>query len=218
MNVTLIGQFAPAATLFVQLSFAHVKSLLLVPVTVMSVKVSVAPPLFVKVSACVTLVPTACAPNARGDGLIVRSGAAAVPVPVKATLCGLPDALSVIRSEALREPVAVGLNVTLIVQLAPAARLEPQLFVCEKFEEFVPANAMLLIVSAPVPVLVNVTGLAALVVFTIWFPNASDVGDRLTTGTRVTPVPVNAMLCGLPLALSVIVTDAERIRPPPART
>jgi hypothetical protein len=61
-----------------------------------------------------------CWPNAR---LVVERLAmgAWTPVPVKLTFCGLPLALSVIVSEALREPVAVGVNVTLIAQLAPAA-------------------------------------------------------------------------------------------------
>jgi hypothetical protein len=51
---------------------------------------------------------------------------------VSATLCGLPVALSVIATEALRAPVAVGLKVTLIEQFAPAASVEllaGQLFV-----------------------------------------------------------------------------------------
>jgi hypothetical protein len=37
-----------------------------------------------------------------------------VPVPLKGTACGLPEALSVIVTLAVRFPVAVGLNVTLI--------------------------------------------------------------------------------------------------------
>ena len=51
------------------------------------------------------------------------------PVPAKLTVCGLPVALSVIESFPVTLPVAVGLNVTLMVQLAPAARLVPQLLV-----------------------------------------------------------------------------------------
>jgi hypothetical protein len=177
---------------------------------VMSVNVSVAPPLLVNVSDSVALVLIAWAPKASGVGLTVRSGAAVVPVPVNVTLCGLPVALSVMRSDALREPVAVGLNVTLIVQVAPAATLPSQLFVCAKSDVFVPANAMLLIVSAEFPVLVSVTALAALVVFTIWFPNASDVGDRLTVGAAV-PVPDKLTVWGLPAALSTIVTVPVRV-------
>src|SRR5205823_1091657 len=49
-----------------------------------------------------------------------------VPVPESATVCGLPGALSVIVSVPMREPSAVGVNVTLTAQLAPAATLGPQ--------------------------------------------------------------------------------------------
>ena len=46
-----------------------------------------------------------------------------VPVPDSAMVCGLPLASSVTVMLPLRAPVAVGVNVTLIVQLAPAARV-----------------------------------------------------------------------------------------------
>jgi hypothetical protein len=45
------------------------------------------------------------------------------PVPVKATVCGLPVALSATFKVPVRVPAAVGVNKTLIVQLPPAARL-----------------------------------------------------------------------------------------------
>jgi hypothetical protein len=38
------------------------------------------------------------------------------PVPERLTLCGLPLALSVMLSEAVRLPLAEGVNLTLIVQ------------------------------------------------------------------------------------------------------
>jgi hypothetical protein len=50
-------------------------------------------------------------------------------LPLKLTVCGLPLALSVMASDALRVPVAVGVNVTLIAQLDPATTLLPQVFV-----------------------------------------------------------------------------------------
>jgi hypothetical protein len=74
------------------------------------------------------VVPEACWPNARAVGERLTTGSA-IPVPVKLTACGLPLALSVIVSDALRDPVADGVNVTLIVQLTPAPTLLPQLFV-----------------------------------------------------------------------------------------
>ena len=87
-------------------------------------------------------------------------------MPVKATVCGLPLALSVMLTDAVRVPAAVGANLTLIVQLAAAATLLPQLFVCEKSPAFVPLRAMLVILNAPVPESVRVTDCAALVVLT----------------------------------------------------
>ena len=59
----------------------------------------------------------------------LTTGAVATPVPVSDTLCGLPEALSVMVTEALRLPLAVGSNVTLIVQFAPAATLAPHVLV-----------------------------------------------------------------------------------------
>ncbi len=51
------------------------------------------------------------------------------PVPVSVTDCGLAGSTSLIVSAALLVPIAVGLNVTLIVQLDLAATLVPQVFV-----------------------------------------------------------------------------------------
>ena len=52
------------------------------------------------------------------------------PLPVRLAIWGLPLSLSVTVKDALRVPVAVGENVTLIVQLDPAATELPQLLVC----------------------------------------------------------------------------------------
>jgi hypothetical protein len=57
------------------------------------------------------------------------------PVPLSATVCGDPVALSVMFSVPVRPPAPVGANVTEIVQFAPAATLVPQLFVCAKSPE-----------------------------------------------------------------------------------
>jgi hypothetical protein len=52
------------------------------------------------------------------------------PAPLKPTIWGLPAALSLIVTVPVRAPVTVGVNVTLIVQVDPAARLAGQLLVC----------------------------------------------------------------------------------------
>src|SRR5215472_10589808 len=80
-----------------------------------------------------------------------------VPDPVKETFCGLPAALSVMVSAALREPRAAGVKVTLNVQLAPPATLEPQVLVSAKSPLFLPVIATLLRLSGALPILVKVT-------------------------------------------------------------
>jgi hypothetical protein len=52
------------------------------------------------------------------------------PLPVRLAVWGLPLSLSATVKDALRAPLAVGENVTLIVQFDPAATEAPQLFVC----------------------------------------------------------------------------------------
>ena len=89
----------------------------------------------------------------------MTAGAGVVPVPVRATECGLPPALSVMLTLALRVPVAVGVKVTLMVQVLPAANvlgLIGQVLVCAKSPAFVPAMPILVMVRSAVPLLVKV--------------------------------------------------------------
>jgi hypothetical protein len=77
-------------------------------------------------------VETFCAANVRLAGLMPRVIVWTWPVPLRGTDCGLPLALSVRTTFALREPAAVGLNVTVIEQTPPAdsvAGLLGQVFV-----------------------------------------------------------------------------------------
>ena len=107
-------------------------------------------PTFESVMTCAGLVvPTVWLPKFTlpGDKLTM------VPVPVKLTVCGLPVALSVIVRVALTVPLATGVKETEIVQLAPAATLDPQVLVCEKSLLLL---LMLVIVRVAVPVLVRV--------------------------------------------------------------
>ena len=52
-----------------------------------------------------------------------------LPIPERLTVCGLPGALSAIFNEAVRLPGRVGVKMTLIEQLPPAATEDPQEFV-----------------------------------------------------------------------------------------
>ena len=75
-------------------------------------------------------------------------------MPETPAVWGLLLALSVTVNVALREPVAVGVKVTLMVQVALAAKVEGlmgQLLVCPKSPGLVPVKPMLVIVKA-VPV------------------------------------------------------------------
>ncbi len=103
---------------------------------------------------------------------LIDCKAGGAPLPVKLTLCVLPVMLlllSVIVKEAVRLPAAVGVNVTLIVQLPLAATELPQVLAdWPKSPGLEPVNVTLPIVRAAFPVLLRVTDWAALVVPVAW--------------------------------------------------
>ena len=98
---------------------------------------------------------TGSLPKVRLDGDRLATGA--VPVPERLTLWGLPVALSVRVTAAPRVPLAAGVKVTLIVQLAPAATELPQLLVWAKSLALAPVSARLEMLKAEFPVLFSVT-------------------------------------------------------------
>ena len=127
------------------------------PVTEILVKLTEVAATLVTVMVCSALdVLTVCEPKLR----LVGEKLMTVPTPVRATVCGLLGASSI----TVRVPVEVldfvGVKTTLIVQLALAPRLEPQLFVWLKG----PVVAMLLMLIGTVPVFVRVAGCEALLV------------------------------------------------------
>jgi len=99
-------------------------------------------------------------PKAKLVGAKLAAGA--IPVPARVTVCGLPVASSVTVIAPGWLPVAVGVKVTLMEQLAPAAREAGQVLVWA----YGALATMLVMVRAAVPELVSVTVCAALVVFT----------------------------------------------------
>jgi hypothetical protein len=90
------------------------------------------------------------------------------------------------------------------VQLDPAARLAPQLFLAILKS---PLIATLVMVSVEAPVFFTVTVLVGLLVPTLIPPNAKLPEERLTA----VPVPVRLIFCGLPLALSLNVSTPLRV-------
>jgi hypothetical protein len=101
------------------------------------------------------------------------------PVPESATVCGLPEAVSITASAPVLAPAAVGANVTLIVQPAPAGRELPQLLVWLKS----PVAAIPAMLNGACPVLSKVTVWGGLGVPTSVVPKKRLAGDRLTAGT-----------------------------------
>jgi hypothetical protein len=96
--------------------------------------------------------PTGCAGKVNEAGERLTTAVLA-PVPVRLTVCVAGLALSVMVTAPVLVPVAVGLKVTRRVQLAPAATLEPQVWVWEKS----PLALMLVIVRLAFPVFLSVT-------------------------------------------------------------
>jgi hypothetical protein len=101
----------------------------------------------------------------------------------------------------------VGVNLTLIVQVAPAFSVLPQMFVCAKSPVAAPTD----IVVDKVPVFFTVTTLAALVVPTVCAGNVSLVGVTVTAKPPETPVPERVTVWGEFAALSVIVIVPGRL-------
>ena len=100
----------------------------MLPVSARLVILMAALPLLLRVAVCAVLVvPRDWLPKARLVG--VRPSTGAVPVPERLTVCGLPLALSVMLTEAVRLPLAEGVKVTLMVQWALAATELPQVLV-----------------------------------------------------------------------------------------
>ncbi len=86
----------------------------------------------------------------------------------------------------MRAPRAEGVNFTLMVHDALAAKAVPQVLVCEKSAPLVPEIAMLEILNAVAPRFVIVTLLAALAVPTIRLAKEIVAADKDTA----VPVPL----------------------------
>src|SRR3989441_1106053 len=113
---------------------------------------------------------------------------------------------------AVRALAAVGVNVRLRRQLAPATTVAPFVQVVPaamaKSPGFKPARAMLVMLRVAVPLLVRVTVCTGLVVLRRWSPKARLVGAKVTAGAM--PIPASDTDCGLLAASSVMVTVAAR--------
>ena len=108
----------------------------------------------------------------------------------------------------MRVPAAAGVKITLMMQPAPAPRLDPQVLVCVKSLAFEPETEMLAMVRTALPVLVSVTDWDGVAVPTDGLPKVRLEGETLTPDAA--PVPERLTACGLPVALSEMASDAAR--------
>jgi len=204
-----IVQFAPTASVVPQL-LANTNCDASVPVTAMLVMDKAAVPVLVMVTVCELLMePTVMVPNERLVADRVTGGFGVVPVPLSVMVCGEVAAPSLMVTAAVSAPETVGAKWPWMVQLAPAARLVPQLFAKTKEDVSAPVSVMLVIDNAEFPLLVSVTVCELPVEPTFTDPKDRLVADRLTGG--LTPVPLSVMVCGDVEALSVMVTNAVRV-------
>lgn len=142
------------------------------------------PPLFRVTVLIAPVVPTFWSGNATLVGDRVTAGV--IPVPLKLAVWGLPAALSGMVTVPVLVPVAVGVKVTLIMQLAPATREVPQLLVWPKS----PLTPILppVMERGAVPLLVSVKICALLVVPTFWPPKVRLEGVSVATGPLMVSV------------------------------
>lgn len=137
----------------------------------------------------------------------IETRLAAVPVPVKATVCGLLLALSAKLKVPLRVPSALGEKITDAVQLAPAARVSGLIGQVDVTLKSVRLLVTAVMLSVEDWLLVSVTVCAALDVPNDWLRNVRLVGLAVAA-TIPTPVRLTA---GLIVALSLMVRVPVRV-------
>jgi len=148
-------------------------------------------------------IPTSTGLKAIEAGNTVKLTVDCVPVPERISFCGLLNALSVTVTLAVRLPVAVGLKVTVMPQLAPAAKVLPQVLVWAKSPGLAPPMAMLVMFKVVLARLVMVAVCGALVVPMDCEAKVKLAGANLTA----VPLPLRAAVCVPPPSTTLSVAD-----------
>ena len=130
-----------------------------------------------------------------------------VPVPDNETICGLSVALSTMTSVAVLLPTAVGVNVTVIVQLPPPATPPPHVLLVRKSLVLALIEVM---PSDPTPLVVSVMDCPELTPPTGCAMKLRLVAESVTAG-GARPTPVSGTLRGLCAELSKICSDADKL-------
>jgi hypothetical protein len=214
LNTTLAEQLALVVRLAPQVLLLIAKSPALAPpiATLLIVIEPLVP--FVRVAICAALVdPTAMFLNPRDVGDTVTLPPDVVPpVPDKAAVWGLLLAESDTVKIAARDPLTVGLNAMETVQLAEAAKLEPQVLLeMLKSAGLAPASEIpLMVIDDPVPFF-SVAACDELVDPTFTDPKERLVGLILTAPPEPVPVPDKATVWGVFVAESLKFKVAVRV-------
>jgi hypothetical protein len=212
VNAITIVQLPKTATEVPQVLFSA-KSAGSAPMNVKLEMLKTVPVLFDRVRVCDVLAsPTGWFPKLRllGEKLTLErlfEPLAFTLVPEMDTDCGLVGALSFRVTAAEKVPAPLGANWTPMVQLAPAARLLPQVEVSLKLVGYAPVSQICVMLKVAVPAFVTVRVRTELAVPSTWLPNVRLAGERPTSGV-LAPVPERATDCGLLAALSTKVTAA----------
>jgi hypothetical protein len=123
VNATVTMHPAPAASVVVEHGPVTSKSPPSVPLTAAAIPVTAVEPVLLSVSDRLPDEPTVMLPKASAPGVAVS--VATTPLPVRGTVSGRAVALVATLSVPVAVPPALGVNVTVSMQLAPAARVDP---------------------------------------------------------------------------------------------
>lgn len=124
VKVTMTVQAELTAIAELQVGLEELKSLAFVPPRTTLVMCNAAVPEFFTEKFSDVLVPCVTLSKSRLAGMSVTAGTEVTPVPLRARVCGLSGASSVIMTVAERRPEASGVNVTIIVQVELTAIAE----------------------------------------------------------------------------------------------
>lgn len=138
---------------------------------------------------------------ALGDAARAKSGLPAAPVPLNLTTVGTTLELSLMVSLPLLAPIAMGVNVTLIMQDPPTVRVAGQLFTAAKSPPVSTAST----VRGEVPLFAKVAVCAALFVPTGWVPKLRLGGVAATTRAEILITALALRLFGVCAYVAVTV-------------
>jgi hypothetical protein len=205
-NAMLAVQLAEATRLVPQVLLEIEKSPAFVPEIATLLMVIEVERLLVSVADCVALAaPTVVLEKVKLVGLLETLPLGLVPKPVSVMVCGLLPSESLKFSVALRLPVVVGTKDMFAVQLAEAAREEPQvLLYILKSPGFAPVSVTLEIVIAAAFPLVSVT--------TFWppaLPTATEtqlrvLGETVAAAKQLIAGRIESAMIALPAMLNFL--------------